>query len=63
MALNITAIQRVFKHGNVELADPSSNLSPEDVLGFYSNTYPELTTSNVVALRLRVHEPYMSLKQ
>ena len=52
MALNVTAIQRVFKHGNIELADPSSSLSPDDVLGFYSNTYPELTTANVIGPKI-----------
>lgn len=47
MALNITTLPRVFKHGTIELTDPDRNLSPDEVMSFYSNTYPELTTSNV----------------
>lgn len=47
MALSITGIARVFKHGNIELSDPDPNMSPDDVMSFYSNTYPELTTSTV----------------
>ena len=47
MALNVTGMKRVFKFGNRELKDPDKNMSPEDVMQFYSGTYPELTTSNV----------------
>lgn len=46
-ALNITGLKRVFKFGKTELQDPDPNMLPEDVLNFYSGTYPELTTSNV----------------
>lgn len=31
----------------VSLPDPDPNMSPEQVMAFYSNTYPELCTSNV----------------
>lgn len=47
MALHISNYKRVFKHGAATLADPNPNLSPEEVMNFYSNQYPELTTSNV----------------
>ena len=47
MALNVTGMKRVFKHGNRELKDPDKNMTPEEVMQFYSATYPELTTSNV----------------
>lgn len=47
MALNIQNIKRVFKLGNVELQDPNPDMSPEEIMNFYSNKYPELTTSNV----------------
>lgn len=47
MALQVTGIERVFKYNNTVLNDPDPELSPEDVLLFYSNIYPELTTSNV----------------
>jgi len=47
MALDIKTMTRVFKHGNNELSDPDINLSPDEVMSFYSNTYPELTTSTI----------------
>lgn len=31
----------------IELADPDSNMSPSEVMDFYSMTYPELTTATV----------------
>ena len=46
-ALNVTGLKRVFKFGKIELADPDPTMLPDDVLNFYSGTYPELTTSNV----------------
>ena len=51
MALEITGIKRVFtfKKGTatITLDDPNPSDSPEMVMGFYSNTYPELTTATV----------------
>jgi len=47
MALNIQNYKRVFKHGAIVLSDPNPDMSPEEVMNFYSNQYPELTTSNV----------------
>lgn len=47
MALNVTGMKRVFKYGNRELDDPGKQMSPDEVMQFYSGTYPELTTSNV----------------
>ena len=47
MALQVQNYKRVFKHGNIELSDPNPDMTPEEVMGFYSNQYPELTTSNV----------------
>lgn len=47
MALQISKYKRVFKHGTADLADPNPNMTPEEVMSFYSNQYPELTTSNV----------------
>ena len=36
------------KNGNeLLLDDPDSNLSPAEVMDFYSMTYPELTTASV----------------
>lgn len=40
-------MKRIFKYGNRELDDPGKQMSPEEVMQFYSGTYPALTTSNV----------------
>lgn len=51
MALEINELKRVFKlkKGNteLELGDPDSSLSLNEVMDFYSMTYPELTTATV----------------
>jgi len=47
MSLNITGMKRVFKYGARELEDPGKGMTPDEVMQFYSATYPELTTSNV----------------
>lgn len=47
MALQISSYKRVFKHGDITLADPNPDMAPEQVMNFYSNQFPELTTSNV----------------
>ena len=51
MALEIKGLQRVFKirkgSSEIELADPDNSLSPNEVMDFYSMTYPELTTATL----------------
>ena len=51
MALEIKGLQRIFKmkknSTEMELADPDSNMSPSEVMDFYSMNYPELTTATV----------------
>ncbi len=51
MALEINALKRVFqlKRGSntLELDDPDSSLSLNEVMDFYSMNYPELTTATV----------------
>ena len=47
MELEVTEIERVFMYNDTVLSDPDPSLTPEEVLVFYSNTYPALTTSNV----------------
>ena len=51
MALEIKGLQRVFKFrkgsSEIELADPDDSLSPNEVMDFYSMTYPALTTASV----------------
>jgi PRTRC genetic system protein C len=45
MALAVANMQRVFKYNKIDLDDPNPNLTPDQVLTFYSNTYPALTTA------------------
>ena len=51
MALEIKAIERVFvfKKGNEQiiLDDINPNLTPDEIIDMYSNTYPELVNSNI----------------
>ena len=47
MALKTAPLRRIFKHGDTTLEDPDVAMTPEDVMAFYSNTYPELTTASV----------------
>lgn len=51
MALEIKGLQRIFKikrnSSELELPDPDSNMSVNEVMDFYSITYPELTTATV----------------
>ncbi len=47
MALNVKVFPRVFKHRDLMLPDPNPDITPDEVMAYYSNQYPELTTSNV----------------
>ena len=51
MALEITGMTRsfTFKKGSgmITLDDPNPSDSPEMVMSYYSNFYPELTTATV----------------
>ena len=51
MALEIKGMTRsfTFKKGNgmVTLDDPNTSDSPEMIMNYYSNFYPELTTATV----------------
>lgn len=47
MALQLTHHKRVFKLKDRVLPDPDTTMTPDEVMAFYSNQYPELTTSNV----------------
>jgi len=53
MALDVTNIKRVFLHKGEPLTDPAPEMSPHDVLQFYSNTYPELTTATVTGPEIK----------
>ena len=51
MPLNVQGMTREFhfqrNNKDVVLSDPDISMSPDEVMSFYSNTYPELTTSTV----------------
>ena len=51
MALEIKGMKRVFKmrknSQETVLDDPNVNMSPTEVLDFYSMNYPELTTATL----------------
>ena len=51
MALQVTGLKRVFKlkkdKKDIELADPNPNMSPEEVIKFYSSEYAELTNAKI----------------
>ncbi|WP_314033226.1 PRTRC system protein C [Xanthocytophaga flava] len=45
------------KNGNViELNDPNSSFSPEEVMSFYANMYSELTTATVYGPEVKEKE-------
>lgn len=62
MALNVKVFPRVFKHKDLLLDDPNSNLSPEEVMAYYSNQYPELTTSNVFGPKIENEQAIYEFK-
>lgn len=51
MALEMKGLQRVFKmkkdNSVLKLNDPDPDMSLNEVMDFYSMTYPELTTATV----------------
>jgi PRTRC genetic system protein C len=51
MALQVNS-QRKFKFNKIMLDDPNPNFTPEEVMNFYSNEYPELTTANITGPQL-----------
>jgi PRTRC genetic system protein C len=48
MAIEVKPITRKFLYNNEELMDPNPEMSANEVLDFYANTYPELTTAQAV---------------
>ena len=52
MALEIKGMTRSFKFKKgteyITLQDPDPNISPDMVMSYYSNMYPELTTATVI---------------
>lgn len=44
--MKVKKTKRVFIFGEIELPDPNPSLTPDEVIEFYSNQYPELINSN-----------------
>lgn len=55
--LTSSILPRVFifkdKEQEIRLSDPSGNYTPEQVMNFYSGTYPILTTAKVEGPEIR----------
>jgi PRTRC genetic system protein C len=47
MALEVINLKRVFVLNGQKLSDPNPDFSVDEVMGFYSVKYPELTTATV----------------
>ena len=47
MPLKVSVLQRRFQFNQIELDDPNPSWNPNQVMVFYSNTYPELNNSHV----------------
>lgn len=62
MALNVKVFPRVFKYKELLLDDPNTSLSPEEVMAYYSNQYPELTTSNVFGPKIENEQAVYEFK-
>jgi PRTRC genetic system protein C len=41
--VTVVELKRVFEYNSIELKDPDINMTPTEVMSFYSNVYPELT--------------------
>ena len=47
MSISTRALERGFSYLGLQLTDPDSKLTPEQVMDLYSATYPELTTAAI----------------
>lgn len=47
MSLQLEIATRVFKYDDLVLTDPDTGMTPEEVLEFYKDVYPELTAGSV----------------
>jgi PRTRC genetic system protein C len=45
--MQITAMIRTFSYNGLQLPDPDSRLTPEQVRDFYASAYPEITTASI----------------
>ena len=47
MSIIVKEVERVFQYNERVLTDPDVNMSPEEVLAFYANTYPDLIIGKI----------------
>lgn len=66
MALTVTGMKRsfTFRKGSetIRLTDPNPGESPDAVMNYYSNMYPELTTATVHGPTVRNDEAVYEFK-
>ena len=48
MPILVESIPRVFKYGDKVLEDPDPNMTVDDVMLFYADTYPDIIISKAV---------------
>jgi PRTRC genetic system protein C len=46
--MKVSKVKRVFEFKEIQLPDPGENMTPDQVIDFYSNTYPEMLNSNYI---------------
>lgn len=62
MALEVTNLKRVFKLNDSSLTDPNPDFSVDEVMGFYSVKYPELTTATVTGPEVKGDQAVYTFK-
>lgn len=45
--MEIATANRKFVFGDKQLVDPGPDMSPDEVMNFYSEAYPELTNGSI----------------
>lgn len=63
MAIEISKeTQRVFIHKGNEIEDPDRSLSSDEVQGFLSTRYPELTTATIAGPEMKAGKAVYTFK-
>ncbi|MBL7942469.1 MAG: PRTRC system protein C [Flavobacteriales bacterium] len=66
MALTTTRLKRSFEFEvdgkELKLPDPNPRMTPDEVMSFYSNTYPELTTATVAGPEVKADKAVYEFK-
>ena len=62
MALEVINLKRKFVLDDKDLSDPNPDFSVDEVMGFYSVRYPELTTATVTGPEVNGDEAVYTFK-